>query len=50
MGYILAAAMIGVWLSRGEVSYLFVSALFYIGASIGACAGNLRDDDENHQN
>lgn len=43
MGYVLTAATIGAWLSRGEVGYLIAAALFYMGAGLGSCAGYLDD-------
>lgn len=47
MGYIMSIAMFGVWLTSRDVHMLYVSALFYIGASIASLRIKLDEDDEN---
>lgn len=50
MGYIMAISLFVIWMFEREASLLIASGLFYIGASIGACAGNLCKDNKEQQN
>lgn len=50
MGYIMAIYMAIGSLLTGEVQWMYCAALFYIGASIGACAGNIEEIANKLQN
>lgn len=49
MGYIMSIAMLGSYFMKGDAMFLVASALFYIGASIGACAGYFREKEEDDE-
>lgn len=49
MGYIMSVAMFTTFLLRGDIRFIYASALFYMGASIASIGVKAGEDDKKLQ-